>query len=68
MAERRTWHDWDVEGIDGLYILDPDGFRNEPDDKLYTRDEFLQIRWRSTTGPVQSLPRMRADWFGRDRN
>lgn len=60
--ERRTWSAWDAEGIDGVYILDPDGFRDRPDDTLYTRDEFVQIRGRSTVGPVESLPRMRASW------
>lgn len=63
MAEdRRTWREWDVEGIAGLYVLDPGEFRDRPDDTLYTRDEFVQIRGRSTVGPVESLPRMRASW------
>lgn len=47
----KTWRDWDNEGIGGIRILDPDGFeRGDPymDKYVYTRDEFLARRDRST--------------------
>lgn len=47
----KTWRDWDNESIDGIHIIDPDGFeRGDPymDKYVYTRDEFLRRRGRST--------------------
>lgn len=43
----KTWRQWDAEAIDGIHILDPDGFeRGDPymDKYVYTRDEFLRRR------------------------
>lgn len=48
LKEVRTWRQWDAERIDGIEIIDPDGFRDRPDDRLYTREEFLALRVRAT--------------------
>ncbi len=45
---RKTWREWDEERIDGIVILDPDGFRSFPDDKLYSQKEFLETRRAAT--------------------
>lgn len=46
-AIHKTWREWDKEAIDGITILDPDGFeRGDPMEAkyVYTRDEFLRRR------------------------
>jgi len=48
VAISKTWQEWDKEKLGGITILDPDGFRDYPDDKLYTREEFLKTRKYST--------------------
>ncbi len=43
----KTWRAWDDERIDGIAILDPDGFeRGDPmmDRYVYTLEEFLRRR------------------------
>lgn len=47
----KTWREWDAEKIDGIVILDPDGFeRGDPmmNMYVYTRDEFLRRRTECT--------------------
>ena len=47
LSEQKTWREWDDERIDGVRILDPDGFfRSDPmmDKYVYTREEFLRRR------------------------
>lgn len=63
-AVRKTWRDWDAEGIDDIHILDPDGFeRGDPmmNHYVYTRDEFLRRRNECTVrfGPEY---RRKAGW------
>lgn len=54
--EYKTWREWDSEKIDGIKIHDPDGFRDFPDDKLYTKNEFLKTRLQSTVqGSIEGL-------------
>jgi len=56
LSEQKTWRQWDAENIDGVIILDPDGFeRGDPmmDMYVYTRDEFLARRSACT---VRFLP------------
>lgn len=38
------WQIWNTAAIGEVVIIDPDGFRGEPEDKLYTLDEFLERR------------------------
>lgn len=48
---QKTWREWDAEKIDGIVILDPDGFeRGDPmmNMYVYTRDEFLRRRNKCT--------------------
>ena len=40
LQEVKTWEEWDKEL--GSKIIDPDGFRDNPDTHLYTRDEFIE--------------------------
>ncbi len=44
----KTWREWDKERIGGIVIVDPDGFRDYPDDRLYSREEFVETRQQST--------------------
>lgn len=50
-AEQKTWREWDALGLDGMHILDPDGFeRHDPmmNVYVYTLDEFLRRRMECT--------------------
>jgi len=52
----QTWRQWDAMGLDGIRILDPDGFeRGDPmmDRYVYSRSEFLARRALCTVGPVR---------------
>jgi hypothetical protein len=51
----KTWRAWDAERIDGIFIMDPDGFeRGDPmmDKYVYSREEFLQRRQQCTVGGI----------------
>lgn len=55
----KTWREWDKERIDGIFIMDPDGFeRGDPmmDVYVYTREEFLQRRQYCTVGGWNAAP------------
>lgn len=53
MEETKKWYEWEEElyANDNTMIWDPDGFRNMPEDTLYTQEDFEQRRWYCTIGP-----------------
>ena len=48
ILQKKTWREWDKEKIGDIKILDPDGFRDFPDDRLYDLQEFITTRMQST--------------------
>lgn len=42
--EKKKWTEWEAEMDDGSRIYDPDGFRDQSYDTLYTFEEFLERR------------------------
>lgn len=55
--KRQRWQDWNEEQIDGIVIVDPDGFRTgDPmaDRYSWTRAEFLERRALCTVRSVVS--------------
>lgn len=58
----KTWTEWDEEQIDGIKILDPDGFRDYPHDKLYSRLEFLRTRRQSTVRGTMEAFKKQAEY------